>query len=109
MRSPSRLRHHRSRGNRAMTNRLPAHIVHLVEALVTEFLQHLREAGVDLNALAQDPAATLSATGDVIVVPVDPASLPTQCSVAACYDARSDPPRLLVAQDLSAGRRAFST
>jgi hypothetical protein len=81
----------------------------LLTDLVAALLQHLRDSGVDLAMLAEDPAATLSALGDVAVVPVDPATLPIHCSVAACYDAKSRPPRLLVAQDVTAGRRAFST
>jgi len=81
----------------------------LVADLVAALLQHLRDGGIDLARLADDPVATISALGDVVVVWVDPAVLPIDCSVVACYDAKSRPPRLLVAQDVTTGRRAFST
>ncbi len=80
----------------------------LLSELVSEILQYLRDFGVDLEALSHDPAATLSAIGDVIIVFVDPATLPRHCPVSACYDASSNPPRLLVSHDATAGRRAFS-
>lgn len=81
----------------------------LLTELVAEMLQHLRDNGIDLADLAESPEAVLSARGEVVVVPVDPAILPADCSVAACYDAKSMPPRLFVAQDAAAGRRSFST
>jgi IrrE N-terminal-like domain len=80
-----------------------------VAALVSQYFRYLCDRGADLAKLAEDPVGVISALGDVVVVPVDPATLPADCSVAAYYDAKSRPPRLLIAQDLTAGRRRFST
>lgn len=62
---------------------------------------------LDLRNLAADPFQVLREVGLDIAV-VDPASLPPGCSIAATYDRHSQPPRIRVSDDLSAGRRSFS-
>jgi hypothetical protein len=77
--------------------------------LVISMLDYVQASGLDLATLAANPSGAIAATGKVVVVPVDPAQLSNNCSIAAMYDPSSTPPRLLVSQDTSSGRRAFST
>jgi len=64
-------------------------------------------AVLDLDELAADPFGMLEGLGlDVAVV--DPADLPSGCSIAATYDRDARPPRIRVSNDLSAARRSFS-
>jgi hypothetical protein len=79
-----------------------------IAELLTALHDHLQVVGIDSAELALNPMATLSARGDVDVISVDPNSLPTHCSVAACYIATSSPPQILVSHDAAAARRAFS-
>lgn len=65
---------------------------------------HVRQT-VDLSELAQDPFAVLTALGLNIAL-IDPAKLPSDCSIAASYDRKSQ--RIRVSDDLSPGRRSFS-
>ena len=63
---------------------------------------------VDLEALRQDPAEALRTDTSVEISWVDPALMPTGCSIAAMYQASQTPARIVVACDASLGRRRFS-
>src|SRR5688572_29242001 len=73
----------------------------VIRELVTAMLDYLRSGGTDLAALSSNPSGTIAAAGEVVIVPIDPAHLSSDCSIAALYDPSSTPPRLLVSQDTS--------
>jgi hypothetical protein len=71
--------------------------------------QFVRGRGrIDLDVARRDPVEAVEADTDVKVEPVSANVIPSGCSIAACYDRSSSPPRLLVADGASAGRLAFS-
>lgn len=89
-----------------MTGRIPVRAPHILARLL---LAHLRDAGpVSVEALSTDPVAALECDPTVNIVWVDPACLPTGCSIAAACDKSTNPARLFVSNDASPGRRRFS-
>ena len=72
-------------------------------------LAHVRSAGrLSIETLSDEPIAALAADPAVRIVWVEPADLPAGCSIAAACDKISEPVRLLISKDASAGRRRFS-
>jgi hypothetical protein len=89
-----------------MTGRIPVPPPHVLAGLL---LAHLHDAGpVSVEALSADPVAALERDPAVNIVWVDPARLPTGCSIAAACDKSTHPARLFVSDDASPGRRRFS-
>ncbi|MEV4511602.1 ImmA/IrrE family metallo-endopeptidase [Dactylosporangium sp. NPDC049525] len=80
----------------------------LVDELVPLMLAHLAGIGVDLRELADNPAAVIPTVDDIVLTWVEPAAIGSDCSVAALYNGRDNPPRITVARDASPGRCAFS-
>ena len=77
--------------------------------LAEQLLAHLNDGGaVGVTSLSEDPVTALGDDPSVRIAWVDPAGLPSDCSIAAAYDRNSRPARLLVARDASLGRRRFS-
>lgn len=79
------------------------------EHLGARLVEHVAAQDViDTVLLRQDPAGALKADASVEVRWVEPAALPTGCSIAASYQASRTPARIVVARDASDGRRRFS-
>jgi len=80
-----------------------------VSELAATLLRHVEQTGtVDVRALSRDPKAALAADTSVRVTVVDPRRLPADCSIAAAYDPTTVPATILIGDDASTGRRAFS-
>jgi hypothetical protein len=79
--------------------------VHLAE----EVLRYVQAAGViDISLLHESPIQALRADPSIDLTFVPRPSLPLDCSIAACYLRSPNRSRILVADDASPGRRAFS-
>lgn len=80
-----------------------------VAALAELLYEHVLTVGrLDAHLLHADALTALRDDPDVQVVLIDRTRLPAGCTVAAVYDPSTAPATLRVANDLSAGRRAFS-
>jgi IrrE N-terminal-like domain len=79
-----------------------------IDQLVTAMMAHLTADGIDLDELAGDPSAVIATVDDLVFQWVNTDTIGGGCSVAALYSGAEHPPRISVARDASAGRRAFS-
>ena len=79
-----------------------------IDQLVTAMMAHLTADGIDLDELAEDPSAVIATVDDLVFQWVNTDTIGGGCSVAALYSGTEHPPRISVARDASAGRRAFS-
>lgn len=79
-----------------------------IDQLVTAMMAHLTTNGIDVNELAANPPAVIATVDDLVFQWVSTDTIGGGCSVAALYSGTEHPPRISVARDASAGRRAFS-
>jgi Zn-dependent peptidase ImmA (M78 family) len=80
-----------------------------VTSLANALSDHLDSRGVvTREELARDPITALAADHSVAVTLVDHDQLPAHCSIAAAYFPHTAPATILISNDQSTARRAFS-